>query len=304
MQRCSLLSPLRPPPFPLRRSFLRRATIIRRTYFTSLNSAHPRPRFCPIPLSSSRAAAVSSEGVLGLEGREEDAQEAKFVEVGYISSTHGIKGELRVTPATDFPELRFCTAGTRWLRTRISGKELISEVQLTSGRAHAGQKCWIVSFSGIDTVDKAKQIVGSTLLVRDADRPDLEEGEFYTRDLVGMRVILKESGTYVGMVTKVVNYGASDLLQVTLTNDDRQDQPSFLERNSCFAGQHVWVPFVEAIVPEVYMDKREILITPPKGLLELNLRSDTRSKKERRLLVRNGRKERSYNCDLVLLKRN
>lgn len=35
------------------------------------------------------------------------------------------------------------------------------------------------------------QIVGSTLLVKEGDRPELEEGEFYTRDLVGMRVVLK-----------------------------------------------------------------------------------------------------------------
>lgn len=52
------------------------------------------------------------------------------------------------------------------------------------------------------------------------------------------------------------------------------------------SGPLVWVPFVEAIVPIVDLEKREMLITPPKGLLELNIRSDTRSKKERRELVR------------------
>lgn len=38
---------------------------------------------------------------------------------------------------------------------------------------------------------QATQLIGSTMLVTDEDRPDLEEGEFYTRDLVGMRVIHK-----------------------------------------------------------------------------------------------------------------
>lgn len=51
------------------------------------------------------------------------------------------------------------------------------------------------------------------------------------------------------------------------------------------SGPLVWVPFVEAIVPTVDLEKREMLITPPKGLLELNIRSDMRSKKERRELV-------------------
>lgn len=48
----------------------------------------------------------------------------------------------------------------------------------------------------------------------------------------------------------------------------------------------VWVPFVEAIVPHVDMDRGEMMITPPKGLLELNLRTHEKSKKERRQLVR------------------
>lgn len=40
------------------------------------------------------------------------------------------------------------------------------------------------------------QLVGSTLLVRDADRPELAEGEFYTPDLVGMKVVLKVNNYY------------------------------------------------------------------------------------------------------------
>lgn len=38
---------------------------------------------------------------------------------------------------------------------------------------------------------QAKLLVGSTLLVMEEDRPELEEGEFYTRDLIGMRVFMK-----------------------------------------------------------------------------------------------------------------
>lgn len=43
---------------------------------------------------------------------------------------------------------------------------------------------------------QAKQLVGSTLLVREEDRPELDEGEFYTRDLLGMRVVLKVCAYY------------------------------------------------------------------------------------------------------------
>ncbi len=43
---------------------------------------------------------------------------------------------------------------------------------------------------------QAKQLVGSTLLVREEDKPELDEGEFYSRDLVGMRVVLKVCAYY------------------------------------------------------------------------------------------------------------
>ncbi|CAA6671358.1 unnamed protein product [Spirodela intermedia] len=231
------------------------------------------------------------------------AEASEFVEIGYISSVHGLQGEVRVKSVTAFPELRFGEPGRRWLRTRISGKDDVRAMELTWGRSHSGQKTWILSFNGVDTVEEARQLIGSTILVKEGDRPELEEGEFYTPDLYGMKVILKSSlilyeifynilffnsgdGSEVGTVVNVVNYGSNDLLQVRLN----ETKGSHDGKGS--AGPLVWVPFVEAIVPDVDIDNREIYITPPKGLLELNIRSDTRSKKERRLM---GKKEAQQN---------
>ncbi|TYG56876.1 hypothetical protein ES288_D08G098700v1 [Gossypium darwinii] len=109
---------------------------------------------------------------------------SSFVEIGYISSVHGLQGEICIKPNTDFLELRFC-------KQQVLSKETIKEVELVEGREHPGKKSWILSFSGIETVDQARQLVGSTLLAEEEDRPHLEKGEFYTRDLVGMRAILK-----------------------------------------------------------------------------------------------------------------
>lgn len=212
---------------------------------------------------------------------ETSQNESDFVEIGYISRVHGLQGEVRVKPDTDFPELRF-KPGRRWLRQQILGKESIQEVELLEARGHQ-QKSWIVRFSGVDTVDQAKQLVGSSILVRDEDRPQLEEDEFYTRDLLGMRVILKETGEPLGTVFKVFNSGASDLLQVMLDSSiEINNKTGKQESETGVSGPLVWIPFVEAIVPDVDMSRREMQVTPPKGLLELNLRSDERSKKERR----------------------
>ncbi|CAN6336793.1 unnamed protein product [Urochloa humidicola] len=147
------------------------------------------------------------------EEQEYDEGDEELVEVGYVSGAHGVRGDVLVTPRTDFPELRFATPGTRWLRARAAGKQQVREFELVRGRAHTGKKCWIVSFDGIHNLDQARQIVGSAILVKAGDRPEIEDDEFYSLDLVGMRVIVKDTGKLVGTVGQVFNFGGGDLLQ-------------------------------------------------------------------------------------------
>ncbi|XP_065878982.1 uncharacterized protein [Euphorbia lathyris] len=238
--------------------------------------------------------AVSHLRASATQGIVETAESGtELVEVGYLSSVHGLQGEICVKPSTDFPELRFSKPGIRWLRQPVSGKEIMHEVRLVEGRGHHGQKSWILRFGGIDSVEQAKQLVGSTILVKEEDRPQLEEGEFYTRDLVGMRVNLKETGESVGTVVNVFDSGGNDLLQVMLypQADVPEEAGKSMTAETGLSGPLVWVPFVEAIVPDVDMMKGEMWITPPKGLFELNIRSDEKSKKERRQLEWKERKK-------------
>ncbi|XP_022715665.1 uncharacterized protein LOC111274909 isoform X2 [Durio zibethinus] len=179
-----------------------------------------------------------------------------FVAIGFVSSVHGLQGEICIKPSTDFPELRFCKAGRRWIRQQVSGKETIKEVELVEGREHPGRKSWILRFSGIETMDE-------------------------------------ETGQVVGTVVDVFNTGASDLLHVMLKSSvvmpNGSGESNLIEAGD--SGPLVWVPFVEEIVPNVDLTRREMQITPPKGLLELNVRSDERSKKERRQLEWKERKK-------------
>lgn len=103
-----------------------------------------------------------------------------------------------------------------------------------------------------------------------------------------MHTTLQETGQSLGTVVNVFDSGGADLLHVMLDgSDDILDttrNPTSTETG--VSGRLVWIPFVEAIVPIVDLQRREMKITPPKGLLELNLHSDERSKKERRQLVR------------------
>ncbi|KAJ4749375.1 Ribosome maturation factor RimM [Rhynchospora pubera] len=275
----SLLSPSSPCPSILS---LRPASLASYPLFRSFNfnpsssasvCASGAGALAPPPAISSEPVEANS---VAETGENETGGMDKYREVGTISTVHGVKGEVKVVSSTDFPEVRFGKPGKRWLRTRDGGKESIKEIDLIKGRCNPGQNSWIISLRGINSIEEANNIVGSALLIGSDDRPELHEGEFYTPDLVGMRVILKETGMLVGTVVSVMNTKGNDILQVKPNLIGREEEDS--------SNSQILIPFVEEIVTEVDMERQEMQITPPKGLLELNSRSTVGSSKERRLM--------------------
>ena len=160
----------------------------------------------------------------------------------------GLHGELRVNPASDFPE-RFTVPGPRWLSSRQGGEP--TEIQLKKGRQLPGKSLFVVRVEGVDNRNAAEALVGQELLVPADDRPELEEGEFHLLDLVGLEARLAADGPAVGTVSDLIS-GGNDLLEITTSE-----------------GRKLLIPFVEAIVPEVHLKEGWLLLTPPPGLLEL-----------------------------------
>ena len=176
------------------------------------------------------------------------AESDDWLSVGKIVGVQGLQGELRVNPASDFPE-RFTAPGPRWLRSRKGGEP--KEIQLKKGRQLPGKSLFVVRFEGIDNRGAAEALVGQELLVAGDDRPELAEGEFHLLDLVGLEARLTTDGPAIGTVTDLIS-GGNDLLEIKTAD-----------------GRKLLIPFVEAIVPEVQLEDGWLLITPPPGLLEL-----------------------------------
>ncbi|KAM0865161.1 hypothetical protein ACQ4PT_043459 [Festuca glaucescens] len=282
----SLSLPLHPSPYH------RLPTLLSRRPPRRFALAPPRPAAALLSNPSHAQQENEDEDGEDEEEEEEDSEEEyegelagedDMVEVGYVSGAHGVRGDVLISPRTDFPELRFATSGKRWLRARAAGKMQVREFELMRGKAHTGKKGWIVRFDGVDSLDEARQIVGSAVLVKTEDRPEMEENEIYSLDLVGMSVIVKDTGKLVGTVAQVFNFGGGDLLQVMVGSAESAVQPSSENLDSTPSCQHVWIPFAKDIVPDVDMESREMWITPPKGLLEINTRPE-KSKKERRAM--------------------
>ncbi|MBW4513739.1 MAG: ribosome maturation factor RimM [Timaviella obliquedivisa GSE-PSE-MK23-08B] len=171
-----------------------------------------------------------------------------WLKIGKIVAAQGLKGEMRVYPDSDFPQ-RFEQPGERWLLR--PGATEPEKVQLVSGRSLAGKGLYVLSFAGVNSREQAEALRNSYLVVKESDRPPLEEGEFHVMDLIGLEVFDQASQAKVGTVTDVFAAG-NDLLEVALTR---------------LGGSKVLVPFVEAIVPVVDLLSRRIEITPPSGLI-------------------------------------
>ena len=170
-----------------------------------------------------------------------------FLVVGRIVGAQGLKGELKILPASDFPS-RFTEPGPRWLK----GKgQALQKLELLSGRPVPGKALFVVRFEGVNDRSSAEALLQHELLVDSKDRPELAEGEFHVLDLQGLDVRLTSDGAAIGTVQDL-HHGGNDLLEIELHAD----------------GRRCLVPFVEAIVPEVNLKEGWVLITPPTGLLD------------------------------------
>lgn len=127
----------------------------------------------------------------------------QFLRVGVISSTHGVRGEVKVFPTTDDPN-RFLDLERVIMET---GKEQkLLEIQ--------GVKFFkqfvILKFKGIDNINDIERYKGCELYVSREDAVPLEEDEYYIADLIGMKVVL-EDGKEFGTLKDVMETGANDV---------------------------------------------------------------------------------------------
>ena len=127
----------------------------------------------------------------------------EFLQVGVITATHGIHGEVKVFPTTDDPE-RFKTLKHVLLDTGREKKSL--EIQ--------GVKFFkqfvILKFKGIDNINDIERYKRRSLFVTREDAVELEEDEYYIADLIGMEVYL-EDGSHFGTLKDVMETGANDV---------------------------------------------------------------------------------------------
>ena len=130
-----------------------------------------------------------------------DASNERIV-IGRVGAAHGIHGELRIIPLTDFPE-RFPA-----LREVMVGDELL---HIESVKPQG--KNFLMRFREYAVREDAQRLTGRLLTVARAEAAPLDEGEYYVFDIVGLTVYDEEDNE-LGTVENVLRTGSNDVYAV------------------------------------------------------------------------------------------
>lgn len=137
----------------------------------------------------------------------------QLLRVGVISSTHGVRGEVKVYPTTDdvnrFKKLKKVILDT--------GRDYL-DLEITGVKFFKNQV--ILKFKGIDNINDIEKYKGKDLLVNREDAVALEENENYVADLIDLKVVT-EDGQVLGYLTEVMETGANDVYVVE-TEDGKE----------------------------------------------------------------------------------
>ncbi|NQT27457.1 16S rRNA processing protein RimM [candidate division KSB1 bacterium] len=162
-----------------------------------------------------------------------------MVEIGKITRAHGIRGEVKVILYSNNPE---------WFQSLHS--------LFVSSQTHQGEwkkilkrnlvaKRTIIHFEGLETRNEAEDFCGCMLSIKQSDLPELPE------DLIGFDVKTSENSK-IGVLKEILEMPTQDVYVIETEKGE------------------VMIPAVEAFIKKIDSSKREILIKPIDGMLELD----------------------------------
>lgn len=164
-------------------------------------------------------------------------------QIGVITQTHGIKGEVKVFPTTDDVK-RF----KRLEKVTIDSGKKRFEAEIESVKFF--KQFVILKFKGFDTIEDIQAYKQAKLLVDREHAVRLRKDEYFVADLIGTKVVSDE-GTELGVMTDVIETGANDV---------------YVVKNS--EGEEILFPAIKDCVKEVDLENGVITLHVMEGLLD------------------------------------
>ncbi len=164
-------------------------------------------------------------------------------QVGIITSTHGVRGEVKVFPTTDdvkrFKRLKevILDTGKDKINLEIEGVKFFKQMV-------------ILKFKGIDTLNDVEQYRQKSIYVTRANAVRLSKDEYFVADLIGLQVIDEENND-LGTLVDVMSTGANDVYVINLPD-----------------GRELLLPAIKQCILNVDINNNRIQVHVLEGLLE------------------------------------
>ena len=166
----------------------------------------------------------------------------KYLEIGQIVNTFGIKGMVKVKPFTDnierFDELE---------KVYIENKKGKKEYEIEEVKYHKNMV--LIKFKGIENPEEANFLRESYLLVDRANEKPLEEGTYYIVDMIGLDVYTDEN-ELLGKLEDIFNTGSNDI---------------YVVKNEL--GKQILLPAIDDVLKEIDMENRKVIVHLIPGLI-------------------------------------
>lgn len=166
----------------------------------------------------------------------------KYLEIGQIVNTFGIKGMVKVKPFTDnikrFDKLK---------KVYIENKNGRKEYEIEELKYH--KEMVLIKFKGIENPEDANLLRESYLTVNRDDEDPLEEGTYYIVDMIGLEVETDE-GEKLGNLVDIFNTGSNDI---------------YVVKNEL--GKQILLPAIKDVIKKIDMEKRKMTVHLIPGLM-------------------------------------
>ena len=166
-----------------------------------------------------------------------------LLQVGAITSTHGVRGEVKVFPTTDDAK-RF----SKLKEVELETKEGTTTLHIKGVKYF--KQFVILKFAEYDSLNEVESIKGRKLFVTRKNAVKLQKDEYFIADLIGLKVIDEEK-QLEGTLTDVLQTGANDVYDITLAD-----------------GRNLLLPAIADCVLLVDLENKVIKIHILEGLLD------------------------------------
>lgn len=162
----------------------------------------------------------------------------KYIEIGKIVNTYGIKGQLKIVPYTDnikrFEKLK---------KIYINEKEyLIENVKYIKNIV-------ILKLQGINTIEQAEEYRNLYIYIDKKDAIKLPKDTYFIRDLIGIEVYTND-GEKLGIIDDIFKTGSNDV---------------YVVRNSL--GKQILLPAISSVIEKIDLENKKVIVNLIKGLI-------------------------------------